>query len=247
MRDNKFHVISTNCRGLSDKQKRRDVFKFVRETKASIACLQDIHLDPKLESYVQAEWALEAIFCPYKSNARGVAILFNNNFEFKINRYHKDIEGNFIVMDLSTAEKNITLINVYGPNKDSPQFYRELHETIKGFNNEYIIACGDWNIALDPEMDRINYVNDNNPKAREALKEIVSKMNLTDIWRFMYPDKKDYTWRQQHSFKQGRIDFYLTSENLVQSIKNVSIKTGYKTDHRLITLEISFNENIPGH
>ena len=95
-------------------------------------------------------------------------------------------------------------------------------------------------------MDTINYVNDNNPKAREALKENVSELNLTDIWRFIYPDKKDYTWTQPHSFKQGRIDFYLISENLVKSIKNANIKTGYKTDHRLITLEISFNENIPG-
>lgn len=58
MTDNKIKIISMNRRGLGDKHKRRDVFKYMRESKSYIICLQDIHLDPDLESYIHAEWGL---------------------------------------------------------------------------------------------------------------------------------------------------------------------------------------------
>lgn len=235
-----------NCRGLSDKYKRRDIFKYMREKKASIICLQGIHLDPNLEIYVQKEWGLDAILCPYKSNARGVAILFNNNFEFKVNRYKKDLNGNYIVVDLLIEQKQITLVNVYGPNKDSPQFYTGLLEIIKEFPNNHVLACGDWNIALDPDLDTINYIHDNNPNARAVVKDIMYDLNLIDVWRHTYPESKDYTWRQPNSRKQSRIDYFLISETLASCLEKVDIKCGYRTDHNSITLELRFNDNIPG-
>ena len=77
-------VISMNCRGLADPVKRRDVLNHLREKKPSIVFLQDIHLDNTNSKQIILEWGFEGLIAPFSRRSRGVAILFNNNFEYKI-------------------------------------------------------------------------------------------------------------------------------------------------------------------
>ena len=51
---------------------------------------------------------------------------------------------------------------------------------------------GDFNLVMDPKMDYYNYLHVNNPKAREKVIEIVSQLNLTDIYRELHPDNKRF-------------------------------------------------------
>lgn len=146
-----------NCRGLGDRKKRRDVFNFLRETKASVICIQDIRIDPKLETYIRAEWGYDIIFSPYKSNARGTAILLNPNYEYKIKKYKKGANGDYIIVELTVDNKPMVILSIYGPNRDSPQFYERLCRELEEFNTDQYILCGDWNATMDPEMDTFNY------------------------------------------------------------------------------------------
>ena len=77
-------IFSQNCRGgLSVATKRRDLFQYVRSKKFNIVCLQDTHINPKLESFIKSEWGFDAYFSSYTTNSRGVMILINNNLEKK--------------------------------------------------------------------------------------------------------------------------------------------------------------------
>lgn len=49
-------------------------------------------------------------------------MLFNDNFELNLNNEKKDNEGNSLALDLSIGENRVTLINIYWPNSDSPDF-----------------------------------------------------------------------------------------------------------------------------
>lgn len=82
------------------RQKRRDVFHFVKSEKYNIVCLQDVHIQSKMESYVNAEWGYEAYFSSFTSNSRGVMVLINNNFEQKVEKVKTDPNGNFIILDM---------------------------------------------------------------------------------------------------------------------------------------------------
>ena len=82
--DNSISIVSVNCQGLNNKQKRRDVFHYLRNKKYNIYFLQDTHFEEKTEQYILSEWGYKGFFSSYTSNSRGVGILFNNNFEFKI-------------------------------------------------------------------------------------------------------------------------------------------------------------------
>ena len=40
------------------------------------------------------------------------------------------------------------------------------------------------------------------------------KYDLIDSWRELYPEKKKYTWSRFKSFVQGRLDYFLLSQEL---------------------------------
>ena len=75
--------------------KRLNVFQYVRSRKFNIVCLQDTHVDPKLDSFIKAEWGFDAYFSSYTTNSHGVVILINNNFDQKVNRVKNDKNGLF--------------------------------------------------------------------------------------------------------------------------------------------------------
>lgn len=96
-------------------------------------------------------------------------ILINNNFEQKVNRIKTDKNGNYIILDITIEDKQITLVNLYGPNNDNPQFYENLKHKINAFENEQVIMCVDWNLVIDATMDSYNYSHINNPRARQVI------------------------------------------------------------------------------
>ena len=61
-------------------------------------------------------------------NKAGVAILFNNNFAFKVLRQTCDKEGRYIIIDLEVGELILTICNIYAPNKDDPIFFQNIRE-----------------------------------------------------------------------------------------------------------------------
>ena len=97
----KITVASVNCRGLGNVQKRRDVFHYLRQKHYSIYFLQDTHLDPKLDKYIIAEWGFTSFFfCSNNTRSRGVAILFNNDFEFMIKGIFRDNGGKILLVHI---------------------------------------------------------------------------------------------------------------------------------------------------
>lgn len=122
MMDN-ISLLSINCQGLGNFQKRRDIMHFWKQKKYDILLLQDTHFEKKMEKYITAEWGYQAIFASNNSLSRGVAILFNNTFEFKIKNIIRDDKcGNYIFALLKLKEVDYLIINIYGPNRDNPDF-----------------------------------------------------------------------------------------------------------------------------
>lgn len=73
-------------------------------------------------------WDGKCFFSFNTSNSRGVAILFKNTLPVNINRIKVDITGNFVVLDVTLHEYNITIASLYGPNTDNPIFFADLHK-----------------------------------------------------------------------------------------------------------------------
>ena len=60
---------------------------------------------------------------------------------------------------------------------------------------------------------------------------------LVDPWREIHPEKRRYTWRKFNTTKQGRLDYFLVSEELLTCIKGASIGSCYRSDHSPVQVE----------
>jgi exonuclease III len=116
--------MSLNTQGLSDLKKRRDVFQYLRQKSPSMLLLQDTHFKKSLERQITTEWGYKCYFASNTSQSRGVAVLMNNNFDFKVNKVVIDVAGNYIILVIKTMETEITLVNIYGPNRDDRYFMK---------------------------------------------------------------------------------------------------------------------------
>ena len=119
----------------------------------------------------------------------------------------KDEHGNKLILDMIIEGKKNTLINIYGPNRDEPDFYDDINNHIKDLDNQVILA-GDFNMVLDPDKDCKDYVNINNPKARDKVLNLIIECNLIDPWRELNLETNQFTWRKKNSTKQARLDFF---------------------------------------
>ena len=53
-------------------------------------------------------------------------MLLNNNLEFKLHSVKRDENWNKIDLDITTEGFRLSLINIYGPNKDEPNFNNKI-------------------------------------------------------------------------------------------------------------------------
>ena len=91
----------------------------LKRKKKQIYCLQDTHFIKENEANIIDQWGnSNCIFSNYKSNARGVAILFGSELDYKINNKLIDQNGNYIIVDITVASRRLTLVNLYGPSTD---------------------------------------------------------------------------------------------------------------------------------
>ena len=156
--------------GLGDCKKRKDVFNYLRSKRFSVYFCLDIHFVKDKELLIRAEWGFECIYNCNSSQSRGVAILLNNNFEFKIHSIFRDDNGNLIIVYLTICNQRLTLVNLHGPNTNNPSFYKLIIglQRLKLLNNTSHIPGGDWNRVLNPNIATYNYVNVKHPNVRDV-------------------------------------------------------------------------------
>ena len=238
-------ISSLNVNGIGEFTKRKDVFCYLREKKHDIYFLQETHLKTEIENYIRASWGFDLWLAGRETNSDGVAILFNSSFEYKVHDIKRDPKGCYIALDVDILQKRMTLINIYGPSdRDNPEFLDEIAKVISLFGNEHVISGGDWNCVLDMKID-CNYTSrTHRQRTRNRLKELMADENLIDIFRELYPNKRLYSWRRFNTTKQGRLDYFLISENLGSLIKNslINLAPIKSLDHALVTISLRKNE-----
>nr|XP_034320385.1 uncharacterized protein LOC105331900 isoform X1 [Crassostrea gigas] len=241
--ENLLKILTVNCQGLGDGNKRKDVFQTLRNKNYHTYFLQDTHFTEKEENMIKSQWGYKAFFSSFKSNSRGVAILFNNNCELEVQKTFKDDSGNFLILDVSVDDLHVLLVNVYGPNLDTPTFYTNLLQHIENlFTNQRIVLGGDFNLIFDKELDSMNYKSLNNPKSRLELLRLIEILNLKDFFRENNPNLKKYTWRRKTPVKQARLDLFLISNTLQNMSPMIKIENSYRSDHSPVVLFIKKNE-----
>ena len=240
--------ISTfNCRGLQDKFKRKKVFKFFQEQRFDIIFLQETHSDSKDESFWSNQWDGQAKFCSHSSNScRGVAILFKPSLKVSFLSCYFDKEGRYIVLQVKVDDTELILVNIYGPNKDSPEIFVEVFAKLDDIGNSHIVLAGDLNIAVGPLDYEGSRTSHSNVHAKNMFNMYVEDLSLVDVWRRDHSQVRAFTRHQKCPFVSSRLDYIFVSSDLLNCAKQPSIVSGICSDHCMATLKIVINNTTRG-
>ena len=239
-------IASINVRGLGNNSKRREVFNWLRNKRQSIYFLQEAHCTEQNVDLWRSKWGYEALFSCCSGSSAGVAILFNNNFNLDILKTFSDPSGRFIICDIKTTEKLLTIANIYAPNEDNPDFFEKFFDHLYDFRCEEIILGGDFNLVLDVEKDKKGGLPKTYQNALKVINQKCWDLDFIDIWRTLHPNNHRYTWHRRKPEIHCRLDFFLISSSIVCDTNLADILPGYKTDHSMIQLTIVLHHNPRG-
>ena len=138
--------------------------------------------------------------------------------------------------------KELTIINIYGPNNDDVSLFNKLEDYIKENEDKNFLLGGEFNTVLDTNTDKHNGKNDTHKRCRTKINHIIDTYNLIDIWREKHFDLREYTWHSSHRPPIFcRLDYFLVSENVRNFVISCKHNISYKSDHcpGSITLHLS--------
>lgn len=239
-------VCTLNVKGLASDEKRKDVLNWLYSQPFDIYCLQETHCSEQLKNEWKREWGGECFLTTFSSESRGSAILFKRNLGYNVNKSMIDPDGRYVLLEVNIDDKKILIGSVYAPNEDNSVFLKNLQEKVVDFEKTSVIIGGDWNVVLNYELDTYNYKKENNPLSRKTLLEFKDLFALEDIFRVLHPDAKQYTWSRRNPTKMGRLDYFLTSADILNVCSKCEINFGYRTDHSVVFFEFKFTENAKG-
>ena len=79
-----FNIMTLNCQGLGDHEKRSDALNYLKCKTFDIYCIQDTHFTSELELYVQSKWGYKCVFNSFTGKSRGIAVMLNNTFQYTL-------------------------------------------------------------------------------------------------------------------------------------------------------------------
>ena len=175
------------------------------------------------------------------NNSDGIGILINPCFSYTIQNYKEIVTGRMQALELTINDKEITIINVYGPNNDNTNFYQILTEYMKENEEKTFIIGGDFNTVINEKIDKRNGRAYSHKLCRKKINDMIESFNLIDIWRDMHPNTRQYTLHSSHKPTIFcRLDYFLISDNLKNSAVSCNHNISYKSDHSPVSLKINF-------
>lgn len=85
------------------------------------------------------EWGYYIILQWDKNNGKGVAILLNPNFSYTVKGYTEIIIGRLQAVEITFNDKDLVILNIYGPNTDDVTHFDTLETYIKDNTDTTII------------------------------------------------------------------------------------------------------------
>lgn len=220
-------------------------FKWILEHGPDVFCLQETKAHPDQldnETRFPADYYSYFDHSKLKKGYSGVAIYtkhkpITTQDHFPLRLDETDQEGRFFQVEYS----NFTLINCYFPNGGGAperltyklEFYEAFIKHLKSLiaKGKEVIVCGDFNI-VHKELDAARFKENKGnigflPEEQDKLDQIVS-IGFLDVYRYFYPEGKEYTWWDMKSFARERgigwrIDTFFATPNILGAIQDIKI------------------------
>lgn len=230
--------LSWNTNGINQPTKRRKVLNFIRKHKVDIAFLQESHLTDAEHCKLGKQWQGQIYYSSFTSQARGVVILLRKGIPFQLEHLERDKGGRYVLVRGFLANKSVTMLNVYGPNQDDADFFVNLFFKINCSPTELIIG-GDFNLVLDPNMDRSSSSSKPLSSAAKALKRELTDLNMIDVWRAKHGHRREYSYYSHVHNSYSRIDMVFIHAGMEHLVTSCEYLAKTHSDHAPLLLGLN--------
>lgn len=232
--------VSWNVKGLNGPVKRGRVLSHLKHFKTDIAFLQETHLITKDNLRLRASWVGQCFHSNFSNKARGVAILFHKKVQFSPNKIITDSQGRFLIVTGSLHNIAVALVNLYAPNWDDEAFVTKVVSALPDLNTHQLILGGDLNFAVDPSLDRSSNRQSSPSKMAKAFTSFTEQIGGVDPWRFLNPDKKQFSFYSPVHTSFSRIDYFFIDRNFLPAVTHTEYTAIVISDHAPLLLDLSF-------
>lgn len=249
-------LISWNVNGIRACVK-KGFLDFFKETDADIFCLQETKLQEgqielELEGYHQY-WNYAE-----RKGYSGTAIFTKQeplSVSYGLGIEEHDQEGRIITLEFD----NFYMVTVYTPNSKNELLrleYRMVWEDefrsylLRLNETKPVIVCGDLNVAhqeIDLKNPKTNQKNAGFTIEERTKMSTLLDSGFIDTFRFFYPELEGaYSWwsyrfNARKNNAGWRIDYFLTSQELKENLKDVKIHSDILgSDHCPVELDIEW-------
>ena len=118
-------IITLSENGLNAPTKRHRLAEWIQNQDPYICCPQETHFRPKDTDRLKVRGWKNIFHASGKQKKAGVSILISDKIDLKIKKITRDKEGHYIMIKESIQEEDITIVNIYAPNIEAPQYVRE--------------------------------------------------------------------------------------------------------------------------
>ena len=165
----------------------------MRNIESDIILLQETHCDNNYEKFWKSQWGEQCWLASFSSNSRGVAILVSNSVSVKVNSSFYDPNGRLLILNAIFNDIPVTLVNIYAPNNDDPDFLLEVFAEIDKYDNSSLIIGGDFNAVISHLDYQGTRQRHSNVRVSNMISDIIEEYNLIDVWRHFHPTLRQYT------------------------------------------------------
>ena len=205
-----------------------------------IVCLQETHClsQLELESWFDNS-PYHAFGSFFSTRSAGVAILIKRSLSCTINKSQSFCDGRILKLDLCIDNKPLFVTTVYAPNRNPElnKFLGKLKDLIDPCLDNLVL--GDFNTVFDQAIDRRSS-STVLPRydSSDLLLSIFERSRLIDIWRYLHPTQRSYSFTSAANSSASRIDIIGTPLRFTPSVRSCDILFCPHSDHSLVSLEV---------
>jgi hypothetical protein len=156
----------------------------------------------------------------------------------------QDKEGHSILIKGEIDQKKITIINLYAPNVNTPNFIKYTLKNLKAYINSNTVMVGEFNTPLS-SRDRSSKQKIN--KEILDLKYTIDQIDLVDDYRTVHLTSTQYIFFSAFHGTFSKIDHILGHNASLRKYNKIEIIPRILSDHNAIKLELNNKSKDKNH
>lgn len=234
-------IYTLNCNGLKDPHRVELLKQRLINYKTDICFLQETRVDNmKLARSIENTLDGKMFWSITNNRGKGVGIYISKSLSCKVERFHYDIFGRYVYVDLEIEDRSVRLINIYAPNvpRERKDFFNDLYSIV--LCAKPVILGGDFNCVAHLGLDKQGGNRNKGKEGWQELSSLIQDFDLIDCFRSRYPNTKEYTWSGRGV--SCRLDRFYISSCLLPAMADIRHILYANSDHKFVALSFaSFN------